>query len=269
MMFKKFRVYSVLSIIVLVSALLSIQDSHATPTMTLIVNPNVSEVFVDLHKRIGLAVQVGGGNITYKWELRGPGKLEGDTTSTVVYYAPPQLINEESVEATITITITDDRGQQAVKSRTFAVFSEQPPPPSPTPSLIVGTVKITSLKEGNPIMPSTKISGTYEKNIQEDIWVFVQPEKLNNKVWPQSDDAATGMPASKNDGEWSVTCHFAGGPQNYTLIVYTATSQASEFLKALLMGWYNKWRDSYPGLLVDYLPHGLVQQDKITVKKIF
>ncbi len=112
-------------IIFFVSMLLLIRDSYAAPTVTIIVNPpETTEVLRAGSDPIGLAAQAGGPNLTFLWELVGPGKLEGDPEGSSVFFRPPDRIDGESTEAVITVTVTDSTGEKTTESKTFTIKSK-------------------------------------------------------------------------------------------------------------------------------------------------
>jgi hypothetical protein len=110
------------------------------------------------------------------------------------------------------------------------------------------------------------VSGRYTADVKDDIWVIVWPEKAPGKGWPQTLDAARGVPAAKEPGgQWLVGCTLGGPPQSYEIRVYTATRQASARLAKLLEQWARK--KDYPGLLTPDLPPGLTERARITIRR--
>lgn len=152
-MFKKHQRLSILFVIVCVGMLLFIRDSYAALTVTIIVNPpGIAEVLAGSDP-IGLAAQVSGTNLAYKWELDGPGKLEGDTERASVFYRPPNRIDGDSVKAKITVTVADDKGEETLVSETFTIIPSGilPSPisaPTPTPTPKPGMSKSTKVAIG-------------------------------------------------------------------------------------------------------------------------
>ena len=134
---------------------------------------------------------------------------------------------------------------------------------SQTPLTNNRVIYITNPTNGSEGGEGCMIRGIYEKKIKEDIWVLVWPENAPGVGWPQSDDAMTGKSAYKNNGNWSVYCHFGGPPQEYDIVVYKATAKASKEIEKTLISWAKS--NSYPGLR--YLPGGLTEMDRITVRK--
>lgn len=108
-------------------------------------------------------------------------------------------------------------------------------------------------------------SGTYPADLTDDIWVFVAPENVKGTVYPQSDKATKGLPAQKTNKKWRVMCYLGGEPQQYELILYTATPDASQALGTLLRAWSES--NKFEGIATESLPVGLVERDRIRVTK--
>lgn len=124
-------------------------------------------------------------------------------------------------------------------------------------------VTIIQPRNNSSISEETEVIGTYSDEISEDIWVIVWPEKAHGKGWPQSNNAAEGIPALKNNGRWLVNCFFGGPPQRYDIAIYTSTHSASLFLGDKLKEWYKN--NDYRG--ISNLPDDLLEQRRIQVFK--
>jgi hypothetical protein len=111
---------------------------------------------------------------------------------------------------------------------------------------------------------ATIVRGNYS-DINNDLWVVVWPEQGGNTGWPQSNDALNGKPATKSNGQWSVTCTFGGPLQSYEIVLYSASQNASEVLSTTMREWANA--NNYPGINISMLPEGLEELDRITVRK--
>lgn len=275
-MFRQHQKLSTLFIVISVGLLLMVNESYAALTAKLIVNPQQIEIPVG-SGLVALTIQATGSNLEFEWKLKGPGNFEGDITDSAVLYRPPKEIKGESESVRIEVIVRDDQGQETTTSTIFSIVPYPPPngtaTPTPTPTATIGvtppgpdgTVTITTLKDGDVVKISEKVSGTYAKEIQEDIWVLVWPELAPGKGWPQSPDAKKGKPARKKDDKWEVPCYFGGDPQKYGIVVYTATPSASTFISDTLKEWAED--NDFPGLFEDELPEGLVEQHRITVTK--
>lgn len=131
--------------------------------------------------------------------------------------------------------------------------------------LETGAVLILEPKSGNVVASSKRVSGRYSKEINDDIWVIVWPELSPGRGWPQTNDAATGLSASKKNGEWSVICNFGGPSQSYDVVAYTAPPSVSEVLSSKLKMWFRN--NEYSGISLQELPKGLVEKTKIRLQK--
>jgi len=213
-MFKKIQKLSILFVIISVSILLLMEESYAEINVKLVMNPEVTTIKVG-SEPIALVANASGSNLTFKWELLGPGEFEGSTTSSAIHYIPPEKITRKSAKATITVKVSDDQGNEATAGVTFNIIpfprSEVTPAPSPTPSLtpptpslsptiVIGEVKITEPRDGDSVGGSRVVTGTYTEGIKDDIWVALWPESAPDRCYFQSDNPAAGAPAFK-EGE--------------------------------------------------------------------
>lgn len=91
----------------------------------------------------------------FRWHLDGPGQLAGDTTSPGIVYIPPKSIDEASAQATISVIVTNNNGDQTAESVTFTLIAPTPtpsptatpiPPPTLPPKIRIRDVIITSEK---------------------------------------------------------------------------------------------------------------------------
>jgi len=108
--------------------LMSGECSAAAPAIRLVVNPNKTDVALGSGP-IALTARARGKNLTYTWELLGPGKLDGK--GSAVFYMLPEKIDDTSAKALITVTVMDESGQEITESVTFNLLA----PPTPTPTL--------------------------------------------------------------------------------------------------------------------------------------
>lgn len=115
----------------------------ATPTVKLVVDPDTTDVYVG-SEPISLTAEASGSGLTFRWELRGPGKLEG--TGSAMFYTLPDKIEGESARAIITVTVTDEAGQETIEGVTFTILARKTPAqeesPKPTKKGMSKTTKI-------------------------------------------------------------------------------------------------------------------------------
>lgn len=66
-------------------------------------------------------------DLRFEWILNGPGELTGEATTddfSSIFYKLPDKIDEESTQATITVTVSNDAKEKASKSITFTLLDE-------------------------------------------------------------------------------------------------------------------------------------------------
>jgi len=127
-------------------------------------------------------------------------------------------------------------------------------------------VTITNPENSSVVGDDVTLLGRYSENILADIWVIIWPEMTLGVGWPQHGKPLLGTPVNKNNGHWSVNAHFGDPPQNFEIAVYTSTGTASSFLQQQYKQAFNQDK-VYSGILLTELPDGLIEQDRIIVKK--
>jgi hypothetical protein len=126
-------------------------------------------------------------------------------------------------------------------------------------------VSIASPADKSVVKEAAVVSGSVDRSVGDDIWVFVWPEQAPGKGWPQSPDASKGAPAfNDRAGKWSTPVGFGGPAQSYDIAVYTAPKKISKWLGAKLKAWAQK--NDYPGMTLNDLT-GLVERHRIRVRK--
>jgi len=146
---------------------------------------------------------------------------------------------------------------------------QEPPPLPPAEGKIPGRIEITSHRPGEVVPWENRFSGTYSGLPKEsDIWVLLYPP--NRRYYPQSDDAAQGLPAAKSAGEWSAQVYVGKSPGEdvgkiFDVIVVAATPSASAFFAEKMRKWAEAER--WPGLSKGELPAGITEKAKVTVKR--
>lgn len=103
-------------------------------TVKLVINPKKTDVYLG-SAPIALTAKAKGKNLTFTWELVGPGTLEGK--SSAMFYTLPEKIDGTSAQALITVIVIDETGQELRESVTFNILPRIPTPtstPSPTPT---------------------------------------------------------------------------------------------------------------------------------------
>ncbi len=128
-------------------------------------------------------------------------------------------------------------------------------------------VTITSPENSSVVGDNVTLLGRYSETILGDIWVIIWPEKASGSGWPQYGSPLLGTPVNKNNGHWSVNAHFGDPPQNFEIAVYSSTETASSFLQQQYKQVFNQGKGNLEILLTE-LPDGLIEQDRIIVKKV-
>jgi hypothetical protein len=154
----------------------------------------------------------------------------------------------------------------AQKNPAVVQTAVESPVPATASAAQTENIVITRPQNGADVEQGIEVTGTYPADSNSDIWLFVWPQKAPGLGWPQSEHPETGAPAEKRNGKWFVTAWLGGPPQQYELAVYTATKTASAFIKKRLREENRK--QSFNGILERDLPDGLVERNRIRVKKI-
>lgn len=128
-----------ISLVVVVSfsmLFLSGEGYAAAPTVKLVIYPDTPELAVGAEP-IAIAAQASGLNLTYTWELLGPGRIEGE--GPAVFYHVPDTLEEDSARVMITVTVTDGEGQEITETVVLTIRArstqEQPAPSQPKVNL--------------------------------------------------------------------------------------------------------------------------------------
>jgi hypothetical protein len=155
----------------------------AAPTLSLIVNPAQTDVYAG-SEAVALTAKASGTGLKFKWELQGPGEIDG--TGSAVFYKIPETIEGESERAIITVTVTDEAGAEVVETVIFNVLAPEkkeraaaPPPAEPkkkgmstgtkvaigvgAAALIGGGVAL-AMSGGNDEDKGPKFTGTFVRN---------------------------------------------------------------------------------------------------------
>jgi hypothetical protein len=146
-----------ISIVVLISfgvLFLFGEGYAAAPTVKLVVDPDKTDIYVGAVP-IAIVTQASGTKLAYKWELLGPGKLEGE--GPAAFYHVPEVIEKDPARAIITVTVTDGTGQETTATVMFNILAS---PPQRQPSTTEPTTKPESptppQEQPSPIKPESK-----------------------------------------------------------------------------------------------------------------
>lgn len=111
-------------VVVITSYLLVLcgSGSAAAPTVKLVVDPAITHLYVGTES-ISLTAEATGSEVTFIWELQGPGKIKGKGAE--ISYIVPETIKGTSTQATIIVTVTDDAGQETTETVTFDILAKE------------------------------------------------------------------------------------------------------------------------------------------------
>lgn len=154
-MFREQRNVFIALVLIPVSTLSLFGGGYAAALwVSITVNPAKPEVYAGA-SRIILTAEAEGSDLTYRWKLTGPGKLEGDIARSAIAYIPPDKIGNKSDMTVITVTVTDDTGQRTTASVSFTILPKpeptDPPPPTPTPIATFTTFKPQGMGNGTKV----------------------------------------------------------------------------------------------------------------------
>lgn len=97
--------------------------SAQQPVVKLVKNPDVQEIYLSQERiqKICIIAQSDRTDSQYRWNLVGPGELPEDKTSPGIFYIPPDTIEVEPTQVTITVTVTDSSRNEVTESVTFTL----------------------------------------------------------------------------------------------------------------------------------------------------
>ncbi len=135
----KYRTLLVFIILTAPIMLLTLSTEGAQPTVNLkfVMSPDTRTIRLGEIPEIILTTRAEGHDLKFHWEHEGPGKFKGERDKPTIIYIPPDSIDGENAEITITVTVTDEKGQEAQDSITFMLLTPKataiPILPTPTP----------------------------------------------------------------------------------------------------------------------------------------
>lgn len=167
------RIYHIAAWIALFSALavLFAPEDAAAISLKVVVNPNVAALKLG-DGPIIVSVKSQEKNLTYRWELSGPGRLQGQ--GPAVQYLLPAQLDAASASVVIAVTVTNQAGEERREHVEFAVTA----PPTPTPTLTP-----TSTPEPTPTATPTSTPTSSESFSLEDLEQAAEQEKRVRSEW--------------------------------------------------------------------------------------
>ncbi|GAK54126.1 serine/threonine protein kinase [Candidatus Moduliflexus flocculans] len=169
------RIYHIAAWITLFSALavLSVSENAAAISLKVVVNPNVATLKLD-DGPIIVSVKSQEKNLTYRWELSGPGRLQGQ--GPAVQYLLPAQLDAASASVVIAVTVTNQAGEERREQVEFAITA--PPTPTPTKAPMP-----TSTPEPMPTATPTLPPTSSESFSLEDLEQAAEQEKRVRFEW--------------------------------------------------------------------------------------
>ncbi len=111
--------------------LLAVPGYAEGPSVKLIVNPNKTDVYVGSDPT-ALTAKASGTGLKFAWKLQGPGRIEG--SGSAIFYHIPESVDGKSAQALITVTVTDDAGQETTETFTFNILAKETATTPATPA---------------------------------------------------------------------------------------------------------------------------------------
>lgn len=131
------KTYHLFLLIVLLFNVSAALDSIlAQPIIKIEIDPDVRNIRIgDALKEIVITTRTNKQNLQFKWDLKGPGKLAGNTTSPGILYVPPSRITGKSAQVTVSVTVSDRQGGTTSARVTFTLLAGKLEKPTPTPQM--------------------------------------------------------------------------------------------------------------------------------------
>ena len=106
-----------------------------TLSVELLVDPKNPIIDLAAPQEVAIVARpIGNDAVTYRWKLEGVGKLGGGEGEAGRLYLPPQDIEGDVVQTTISVVVTDQDGNNATASVTFTLHRTPTPAPREEPS---------------------------------------------------------------------------------------------------------------------------------------
>ncbi len=171
------RTYHIMAWMTLFSAFAFLFAPEYAPAAALkiVVNPNVSALTLG-DSPIIVSVKSQEKNLTYTWQLTGPGRLQGQ--GSAVQYLLPEQIETSPTTIVIAVTVTNQAGQEQREQVEFLLTA----PPTPLPSAVptaVPTREPTSTPQPTPT-PSPAASESFSL---DDLEKAAEQEKQVRLEW--------------------------------------------------------------------------------------
>ncbi len=159
-------------------ALLFLRENAEAATLKVVVNPNVSALTLG-DSPIIVSVKSPEKNLTYRWELSGPGRLHGQ--GPAVQYLLPEQIDASPTSIVIAVTVTNKAGEEQREEVRFTLTA--PPTPTPTPTLI--PTALPTIAPTPTAAPASEPASSASFSL-EDLEQAAEQEKLARLEWEKT-----------------------------------------------------------------------------------
>lgn len=110
-------------ILIFVHLMFAAGDIYAEAlSVSLRANPDMTELTVGADP-IALIAKATGAGLQFRWELQGPGKIEG--SGPAIFYYAPQTIEGKSEKAMVIVVVKDQSGQEITDAYTFTILAKE------------------------------------------------------------------------------------------------------------------------------------------------
>ena len=140
-------VFAVIAINIVV---LSIGGGAVAPAVEFMVNPQTKITYSGSGK-IEIAEKTLGSDFMFILKLNGLDEFVDE--GTTVLYTFPEKMRKKSVQTTVTVTVTDEKGQKTTETLTFTILAKPGRTPVPIPALEPTLPPVPAL-EPTPTPPS-------------------------------------------------------------------------------------------------------------------
>ena len=119
------NIYKLLALPVILAmiSLIVCIETYAAPTVKLMLNPDVQEIYAG-SESIAITARASGSKLKFKWELIGAGTFDGDATGSAIFYVPPHGVDSKT-KAIVSVKVTNDKGEEATDNATFNIIPQE------------------------------------------------------------------------------------------------------------------------------------------------
>ena len=168
-----------------------------TLSVELLVDPKNPIIDLAAPQEVAIVARpIGNDAVTYRWKLEGVGKLGGGEGDAGRLYLPPQDIEGDVMQTTISVVVTDQDGRNATASVTFTLKRTPTPVPTNAP------LKNIDLAFSSAILAESDEKITAEQ--KANIWEQFLRDYAQDDPATAHDDELRRAAAAKN-AQWQQT----------------------------------------------------------------